>query len=754
MPIARFQMADGRIGRFEVPEGTTPEQAQKMIGDSLSLKEEEPKKKLPSADWQKKFDTTLTTQEKIASAADVGISAVGDLASRAVPRYLRPFLPSRETLLNLGAGGTQLTRNLLGIGKVGESVVDKESGAYQLGQLAAPETIALFGGAMKAAPVVSQAAARYIPKLGYLGKYGQGVAAGTAGGAVVGGLSDEGDAGTGAAIGGIVSAALPPVISGIAKSVGWIADAAQRHLPKIHAAKYLRDTAGKNLPEMQQALRTAPEGETAAQATYGIDNDVWQALGEMAKRHDKEAIYRVMADKQKMMELSQIAKKARGMSPEESIESQKWMKTRLEMALKPVREGELRKADFAGKVIPEAERRTETAIGGRAINPNTGEAYIHPATGEPVYTGRAGAVQNAGQLYSEFGNQTNQAWKTAERQLGAIGDVKVARHTEQGLKNYGASQEFVDIAKNLSNEIKFNEKVVSAIDTAGLKPLNLAPTISRIDNMLASKTTRMSDAEVKVLGALKDKLAVVNEGGVPDAFALYELRKKGINEIIDALEGSGQLTKKSAEGALLKLRPMIDKALEDAGATQWGKGYLNKYSKGIDAINRVKVADALRTLYDENPQKYIDVVRGKEPKFIEDLVPNQKGFRDLFSESTTKKFENLAWKAERKIKMSERAKGAETALVDVLKKDAWRFRLPQFVDKFFAAGNKALNVLENIIDRKTMAEVVKGMQSGKNAAELMNVIPISQRRNVMTVILNAQKTAPYVGMLGAEREQQ
>jgi len=35
MPVARFQMPDGRIGRFEVPDGTTPEQAQQMIAQSL-----------------------------------------------------------------------------------------------------------------------------------------------------------------------------------------------------------------------------------------------------------------------------------------------------------------------------------------------------------------------------------------------------------------------------------------------------------------------------------------------------------------------------------------------------------------------------------------------------------------------------------------------------------------------------------------------------------------------------------------------
>lgn len=35
MPIARFQMPDGRVARYEVPEGTTPEQAQQMISESL-----------------------------------------------------------------------------------------------------------------------------------------------------------------------------------------------------------------------------------------------------------------------------------------------------------------------------------------------------------------------------------------------------------------------------------------------------------------------------------------------------------------------------------------------------------------------------------------------------------------------------------------------------------------------------------------------------------------------------------------------
>lgn len=43
MPVARFEMPDGKIGRFEVPEGTTPEQAQSLISESLNPQQAAPK---------------------------------------------------------------------------------------------------------------------------------------------------------------------------------------------------------------------------------------------------------------------------------------------------------------------------------------------------------------------------------------------------------------------------------------------------------------------------------------------------------------------------------------------------------------------------------------------------------------------------------------------------------------------------------------------------------------------------------------
>jgi len=37
MTIARFEMPDGRIARFDVPAGTSPEEAQRMISEMLGF---------------------------------------------------------------------------------------------------------------------------------------------------------------------------------------------------------------------------------------------------------------------------------------------------------------------------------------------------------------------------------------------------------------------------------------------------------------------------------------------------------------------------------------------------------------------------------------------------------------------------------------------------------------------------------------------------------------------------------------------
>lgn len=68
MPVARFQMPDGRIGRFEVPEGTSPEQATKLIGEHLAAQAPEESPSLPSR-----------VLRQVGLTARAGVQGLGDV---------------------------------------------------------------------------------------------------------------------------------------------------------------------------------------------------------------------------------------------------------------------------------------------------------------------------------------------------------------------------------------------------------------------------------------------------------------------------------------------------------------------------------------------------------------------------------------------------------------------------------------------------------------------------------------------------
>lgn len=72
MPVARYQLEDGRVARFEVPEGTTPEQAQQIGVDFFAKQQEEPQPEEPSF-FQENIAPVIAPLSEAASAANRGL---------------------------------------------------------------------------------------------------------------------------------------------------------------------------------------------------------------------------------------------------------------------------------------------------------------------------------------------------------------------------------------------------------------------------------------------------------------------------------------------------------------------------------------------------------------------------------------------------------------------------------------------------------------------------------------------------------
>jgi len=81
MPVARFEMPDGRIARFEVAEGTTPEQAQAQIAQIIErgvFQQQEPPS-TPADTIAGIGDIAVTTAAGLGKSAVEGIAGIGGL---------------------------------------------------------------------------------------------------------------------------------------------------------------------------------------------------------------------------------------------------------------------------------------------------------------------------------------------------------------------------------------------------------------------------------------------------------------------------------------------------------------------------------------------------------------------------------------------------------------------------------------------------------------------------------------------------
>lgn len=154
MPVARFQMPDGRIGRFEVPEGTTPEQAQSMIAKSLEPQPQDPTNAPPATIGSKlargMVDPIEGGAQLLYNVLPKPVQKAGDklnnwLADKGVPIARMPD-GGMNQLAKTNEADYQATRP-------GDSGFDW---ARLGGNVLSPANLVVAGQAMKAAPIVSK----------------------------------------------------------------------------------------------------------------------------------------------------------------------------------------------------------------------------------------------------------------------------------------------------------------------------------------------------------------------------------------------------------------------------------------------------------------------------------------------------------------------------------------------------------------------------------------------------------------------
>lgn len=516
----------------------------------------------------------------------VGATNLGGKLRTASERELAESRAQYEPFLRANprtAEGGRIGGNIIGLAAPGGAVSKPLQVVGKVAPKLAPVTTALRTSGMatgvKATTPVAKAVDAAL-------RIGGGATAGVASSAVLDQALDEG-----ATVGAAVS--LIPLVGRYGAGPVW--DVVRGRFGEARAARIFRQALGANIDAAKAAFAKGGKG-TPSQilARMNIDADTFFATGEIvAKSGDSTGLLDDIAKGQQAAQRQTLAA-ASGAT---------------------TRTGGRRAAEVQRRLTTQqAEPIMQQSLEGA----NAGTKNVFAAQ-QQAAAGRQAAATEAQTAKRLLGGAENQA--TVLGQMDDLGDVldisaiNRQRGIVGGLEQRGGQAAERSLAAG--QQARTAEQRLAELQAAGVEPLDASALSARFHQMGAAERANPERAAIfNGFADEVDRLADEN-GGILDAFDLYEIRKDAGKFVERLLQGRppDAIRKRTAElvGAT---RPVIDKAIRSAGGARWGE-YLDTFSTGMDEARRIELADYARSLYEKQPAQFEAFMRGDRPDIVE-----------------------------------------------------------------------------------------------------------------------------------------
>ena len=722
MPIARVQLPDGRIGRFEVPEGTTPEQAQSLIQSQL-----------PNLGQQ--FNVQTTEGRNV--AVDVRFPS-SEPSTPELPESLRPRTAESAIPGPRAPAGY---------------IIDSQTG--QPREQTDMERLVTGDKKLSTSQRVYQAARPFVAPLveaggaiaggllgGTAGTFGAGpvgtVTGGVAGAGLGYGIAKEGLEMADVAMGmkaprqGAAQVAEPVrnVLEGatfeaggrvagplLAKGVGKLMDL--RNIPQNKATKIVKDALGPDMPEVLNALKAGQgKGISAAQATADINSPTFQALIDRATARDPRFL-QALEKSQGEVSLNALSRLAGGTTAADVRATTEGAKKAVNTITGPVRETALNRANL-GKEVARLENMADD-LGAEA----------------------ATKVQEVRRLM-ELGDIA-----TANARLGLIKQnlpVGLEKYTYSGElaeKAFGEwSNKAAQASLDLGQGARFANEAAGALRSVGIKPLEGAPLVRSLKAVANNPEFAGNDVLNGALKNVADDIAKwTSGGGIIDARALDAIRKNSVNAAIQQLRPGMDATaqRNLAAGVLSRVKPVLDDAIEAAGGTGY-RDYLKQHAQMSQKVAEKQLTGEALRLFKTDKNAFVRLVQNESPEVVEKILgPGKYNIATELAESTLAPLEAEATKVIRTANIKSQVENGQTALKELLLQNMSKFRLPSYLSAVAATTNKGLNILENKIGQKTMATLTEALKTPESAAKLLESLPAAERSRVLQLLADPVK---------------
>jgi hypothetical protein len=301
---------------------------------------------------------------------------------------------------------------------------------------------------------------------------------------------------------------------------------------------------------------------------------------------------------------------------------------------------------------------------------------------------------------------------------------------------------------DLGQGSRFAQSAADTLRSAGIKPLESEPLVRSIQAVTRNNEFAGNDVmSASVSNLAKDISQWTSGGGVIDAKALDAIRKNSVNAAVrDLLKGqSPDIQRQAAAGAMLRLKPLIDDAIESAGGVGY-KQYLSDYSKGMQRISQQKLTGEAARLWKTDKDAFVRLVQNESPDVVEKFLGSGNyNIATELADSTMDVLQKQAQKRLTELSVQEQVTEGGAALSQLLKQETSRFRFPSLLNFWAAAGNKTLNELEQRIGVKTIKMLTEASKTPEGAVKLLETLPAAERNRVIQLMSNPHQWKPGAG---------
>ena len=448
---------------------------------------------------------------------------------------------------------------------------------------------------------------------------GAGIGAG-----ITAGLSDQ-DIVSSAAFG----AAIPVLGAFLNRAVGFGGDLTQ--MSRLEAAKVIRETLGENVDRARKVLAQMPSNSRRlveqAMLDAGIEDDAFYGLGKIAESQLQKGPnpMRVKLEQQAAAREARLAGAARGATVEEVRAAARQGRQNVSAEMTPLREGALARANIASVKVPLAQQVARQAI--ETADDMTASGLVPDMRQiQTRYEGVRDFMTDRPDIFPD---------KKPIGQANVIAG-KAGRYADESIE---AQLKLRDTARDMDD-------MINDLAAQGLRPMPAAPLIQTLQQQLRSPEVAVDDLQSSTLRGLIRKLnAATDRNGMLDARALGQIRKTGINDLVEGWMGrvsrgaapsSGNLQRTSS--LALGLRDLIDNTITSGGAGDMWSEYLNRSAQGYAAVNRGELAGEALKRYKSgvggDQQSFLSLVRGDEPKTVGKIMgggPENESFELAFA---------------------------------------------------------------------------------------------------------------------------